>query len=182
MLILTILLLCIGFNNAYCQNSDVSYTKSDKNKTNEQVDVSWLMYLPACPCINPDLNGIKTNDGWAKDRGNIQKNHSGATECFRSYPYVKTSEGKSGQQCCYDEKGNLITQGTGAGTLDKVSPCSGEKSNGNMKVKLSILIGHFINDVKPSKKLGEKSERWKIYNKIWQPNNANNCPENIISP
>jgi hypothetical protein len=70
----------------------------------------WFEKLPTCPCENPDLNGVKIGDGWAEDKGNIEKYHKGAAHSYRSYPYVKTNEGKSGQQCCYDINGKLLFQ------------------------------------------------------------------------
>lgn len=136
----------------------------------------WHENLPNCPCENPDKNGVKTNDGWAKDRGDITKYHPGATECFRSYPSMHTSEGQSGQQCCYDSAGNLITDGAAAGTPDMVSTCDGEDNLGVMALKLSGVWGHYNKDVKPWEKYG-----WERYNSIWKPNKGNKCPSNSVN-
>lgn len=138
----------------------------------------WHEKLPACPCENPDLKGLKTNDGWAEDKGNIQKYHKGAAHCFRSYPYVRTQAGKSGQQCCYDAQGKLITDGSGAGSPDKVSTCKGEKSDGSMRVRYAGLWGHYFRDVKPWNKFGGEKGGWKEYNKLWKPNKGEGCAEN----
>ncbi|RKR85147.1 AMOP domain-containing protein [Mucilaginibacter gracilis] len=136
----------------------------------------WYQKLPACPCRNPDFNGVKLNDGWAKDKGNLAKYHKGATASFRSYPAVKTEEGKSCQQCCYDSKGDLIVSGRAAGTLDKKSACSGEDKNGLMTVRYFGLIGHYFKDVKPWNNLMKKDTAgWKAYNALWIPNNGNHC-------
>ncbi|REA64471.1 hypothetical protein DSL64_02675 [Dyadobacter luteus] len=130
---------------------------------------TWHQQLPPCPCTNPDFNKIILNDGWAKDKGDLDTYHHGATECFRSYPYTKTSAGKSGQQCCYDSNGKLISSGSGAGTPDKASTCSGEDKSGTMKIRFFALLPHYFRDVKPWKQAGEASEAWKIYNKEWVP-------------
>lgn len=143
-------------------------------------EYGWTESLPPCPCENPDFNGVKLNDGWAKDMGNIEKYHKGSTACYRSYPYVRTNVGKSCQQCCYDANGKLITEGSGAGTPDKVSTCSGEKTDGSMRVKSSGLWGHYFKDVRPWSKLGGEECGWKEYNKLWVPNKGNNCESNKV--
>lgn len=132
----------------------------------------WHEKLPHCPCENPDLKQIALNDGWAQDVGNIKKYHSGATTCFRSYPPVKTSEGMSGQQCCYDSLGNLIKCGSGAGTPDRASTCLGEDSMGIMTLNKNGVFAHLYKDVLPWHKKG-----WREYNKIWVPNKGQDCKE-----
>jgi AMOP domain len=136
---------------------------------------SWYTKLPACPCENPDKNGVVLNDGWARDGTNLDKYHNGAAASYRSYPYVKTSEGKSGQQCCYDKDGKLIKSGSGAGTPDKVATCRGEKSNGKMKVTSFAVIGHYFRDVKPWDRLGGRDSGWVRYNKLWVPDQGIGC-------
>ncbi len=134
----------------------------------------WLNDLPECPCTAPTMNDL--NDGWAKDRGNTGYYHAGATLCFRSYPTVHTSEGQSGQQCCYDENGKLITQGPGAGTPDRAGTCLGENEHGEMVIKYSGLLLHLLYDVRPFEKEG-----WEEYNKHWAPSKGNNCEENVVA-
>jgi len=142
---------------------------------------TWYGALPACPCENPDRDGIKPNDGWAKDKGDIATYHTGATECFRSYPPVATREGASGQQCCYDAQGRLITCGSGAGTPDKISTCDGEDENGAMTIRVGGLFGHLNKDVSPWKKMGGQNDAWKSYNLLWPPNNGNRCDTNCVT-
>jgi hypothetical protein len=146
--------------------------------TDYSTNEDWLEKLPACPCESPDKYGIKLNDGWAKDKGNINKYHQGATESFRSYPAILTSEGHSGQQCCYDKNGNLITEGRAAGTPDKENTCDGENSEGIMTIRFTSLLAHYYKDVKPWEEFGGIDSGWIKYNKIWKPNNKNNCPIN----
>jgi hypothetical protein len=147
----------------------------------QQADTTvWYAKLPTCPCRNPDLEGIKLNDGWAKDKGNLSKYHKGATASYRSYPFIKTSAGNSCQQCCYDVNGNLITAGRAVGTPDKTSACSSEDKNGVMKVRFFGLIGHYFRDVRPWQKLMKKdSSGWQSYNISWLPSQGK-CPVNII--
>jgi hypothetical protein len=152
---------------------------SFNNPQSNQDETPWYTTLPACPCKDPDFNGVKIGDGWAKDKGDFQRYHQGAASSYRSYPSVKTSEGRSAQQCCYDEKGNLITMGRGAGTPDKVSVCKGEDKDGNMKLRLTGAVGHYYKDVKPWKKLMKTdSTGWQKYNAEWMPDNSNKCTVN----
>ena len=76
--------------------------------------VPWTELLPPCPCMQPPADVV--GDGWAMDASSCAAIHPGADACFRSYPAVRTIQGRSGQQCCYDHRGSLITSGSGAGT------------------------------------------------------------------
>lgn len=147
---------------------------SAKKSNGDTIEV-WYNKLPACPCENPDKNGVNLNDGWAKDRGDIGKYHKGANECFRSYPAVSTSEGESGQQCCYDSNGKLIAEGRSAGTPDKESTCDGEDAEGVMTVRYRGLLGHYKKDVKPWEEMGGVDSGWVKYNLLWKPDNRNKC-------
>lgn len=155
--------------------SDTKETRTDSRQT-------WLNQLPACPCQNPDWSGIKLDDGWAKDKGDIATYHTGTQECFRSYPAIETKEGTSGQQCCYDGHGDLITGGRAAGTPDKESTCSGEDKVGIMTLRLSGVLGHYRRDVQTWKDMGGVDSGWVKYNSLWKPNNGNACRENIVTP
>lgn len=136
---------------------------------------TWYATLPDCPCENPDVNSVKLNDGWAKDKGNLEIYHKGATVCFRNYPPVQTSAGFSAQQCCYDDNGKLIKEGAGAGTPDKISSCDGEDGSGEMNIRYIGLPGHFVKDVIPFRRAGTPEEAWKKYNLEWVPNKGDNC-------
>lgn len=142
--------------------------------------MAWYNYLPDCLCQNPDRRFINIKDGWAKDKGDINKYHKGASSCFRSYPPTITSEGESGQQCCYDKSSNLITQGSGTGTPDKVSTCNGENSEGIMTTKFTAFFKHYRKDVKPWNNFGGQNGGWVKYNLLWKPNKGQNCPSNAI--
>lgn len=161
----------LAFFMLYCHSPDPIITNDASN---------WLGQLPACPCENPNKKGNKTGDGWAIDEGNIGKYHQGASVCIRSYPPVKTTEGMSSQQCCYDSKGKLITNGSGAGTPDKESTCDNEDAKGYMTLRLSGVIGHFNKDVKPWESFGGVDSGWVKYNLYWIPNNGNKCKVNVV--
>ena len=105
-----------------------------KKETTEE-NMRWLKEIPACPDkLCKDKTSGKfiacKGDVWAAPEPASQKFHPGASSCIRS-----NSKGP-GQQCCYDEDGNLIKDGEGAGTPDRVSP------NG-----LGGVIGHYFSDV-----------------------------------
>jgi len=136
----------------------------------QQINQAWYESLPSCPCNDPDRDSVRLNDGWAKDKGNFKKYHPGAESSYRSYPAVRTTEGLSGQQCCYDAGGKLITSGPAAGTPDKVSTCRGENGEGNMKTRLLGLWGHYFKDVRPWIRLG-----WLAYNEEWKPDQGQDC-------
>jgi hypothetical protein len=163
------LLLAILVVDIYAQQRDTART--------------WYSMLPACPCRNPDLNGVKLNDGWAKDKANLKKYHRGAAASYRSYPPVRTPLGYSCQQCCYDRNGDLITSGRGAGTPDKKSACKGEDKNGVMTFRFFGLIGHYWADVRPWERLMRKDSvnGWAVYNASWVPDNSGNCKINVVS-
>jgi hypothetical protein len=144
---------------------------------------NWYELLPDCPCRNPDFQGVKLGDGWAKDKGNLHKYHLGAAASFRSYPAVRTKWGYSCQQCCYDTAGNLITSGRGAGTPDKISACKGENGEGKMTVRFFGLIGHYFKDVRPWTKLmrTDSTTGWQKYNSLWLPNAGKGCNINVVA-
>ncbi|TAF27731.1 MAG: hypothetical protein EAZ65_00005, partial [Verrucomicrobia bacterium] len=106
----------------------------DEWHKNQMKDTDWLDDVFDCPeklCKGEDGEIVPCKgDDWSDPELASQKFHPGASHCMRS-------KGKgSGQQCCYDGDGNLIKDGGGAGTPDRVSP------NG-----LGGVIGHYISDV-----------------------------------
>ena len=163
---------------------------SQKKYVEAREKEKWYEKLPHCPCENPDIDGVKLHDGWARERnrsemGFFQKlaagkkgfafYHPGAVSSFRSYPYVETiingKKFKSGQQCTYDKNGKLIKDNEeGAGTPDKSSPASGENKKGLLKVNIFKVRKHVKYDSSPW-----KAEKWKDYHKYWSPDNGVNC-------
>lgn len=106
--------------------------------------------------------------------------HPGASYAFRSHSsrvgYFKLRSGKTirpGQQCTYDNRGKLITDGPGAGTPDAYSP----------GVTLPFEGSHTVWDTKPFDAMTNNRENgweykngWKEYQQVWTPNNGNGCP------
>jgi RHS repeat-associated protein len=132
----------------------------------------WLSTLPACPCSLTIINGTPATPGqsevgmptWlppSKPIPGIEKpGHPNATWCMRS----SANASGHGQQCCYDDKGALITGGKSAGTPDYVSPSVSK-------------IGHFKADVDAYNNCKSRGATW-IYIQHRPPNNGNNCPAN----
>ena len=151
-------------------------------------DTSWCKSLPDCPCkiivikvgirigqneiwvqrmpVNPDR---KIWNNPSQPRGGF---HKAATWCMRSKP---TTSG-TGQQCCYDERGKLITRGEGAGTADRSAPFQGH---------------HFDWDMDPAwlaKKLDEKycgsefCEFGEKYQNVRPINKGKNCENPPLNP
>ena len=93
---------------------------------------SWLDRLPDCPCeLTRDVHGrlrapepVASQHSptgifrWMPPRRPSQRTHPGAAWHIRSSPSVD----RAGQQCCYDERGELITTGLAAGTPDRWAP------------------------------------------------------------
>ncbi|EDX83362.1 hypothetical protein S7335_542 [Synechococcus sp. PCC 7335] len=151
------------------------FTGSDKQEsTPEKVEArvianelkqesGWLDALPDCPCTVEDAreNSHFDEANWF-DRQFLEDYHPGAETAFRSADYIEyeASNGETmyiGQQCTFDQQGNLIIEGPGAGTPDSVSP---EYS----------LFEHTERDVDPWEALGSEE-----YNETWQPNQGEGC-------
>ena len=103
----------------------------------KQTNQTWLNLLPDCECQLCIVNGKPMNPNariWT-DPNTDHKNfgfHLTAEWCMRSH----ARPNKSGQQCCYDKSGRLITGGEDAGTPDKTSPDAS-------------ILQHQIDDVNP---------------------------------
>ncbi len=86
---------------------------------------------------------------WCKDNDfpHIDPSTKCPLDCYRSLP------GLSGQQCCYDEDGDLATDENLpdiGDSPDKVSPASGKDADGNCKFDdLGLILGHIIEDLLP---------------------------------
>lgn len=101
----------------------------------------WYNSLPLCPCTyNDAISRGKTTSPYPKGEWKefkvLQTFHYGASKEVRWTP--DEFFGKPGQQCTYDDKGNLITSGIAAGSPDKQSP-------GNYKLN---VLNHLNVDLK----------------------------------
>ncbi len=126
----------------------------------------WLRALPNCPCmlflgINGGVPLLPI--GWEGLEYNPSY-HPGARWCIRSTPMPD----ESGQQCCYDALGDLITRGPGAGTPDLYSPGANPPL-------------HWDEDVTPFNEC-EAANLLEVYWLYRPPNNGNNCPDNPPYP
>jgi hypothetical protein len=103
-----------------------------------------------------------------------QTYHYGATTEVRWKP---PRHGEPGQQCTYDENGNLITSGIASGSPDKVSPQGCGPWDGISYGEARNFLGHNEKDMQPWESLPCRE-----YLKKWPANNANNCsPTNPVA-
>jgi hypothetical protein len=128
----------------------------------------WVPNLPDCPCTIPhnDPKFSKPRNIWDP------RYHPGGDKEIRS---EATAEGAA-QQCVYDNKGCLITEGLGAGTADR------------RKSGFPLIAPHLNEDVTPfelaleldgikfgANQIGTFTQ---MYLKVRPINNGNNCPAN----
>ena len=114
-------------------------------------------------CQNPNP------DTWDDPTEELYGFHQGAKCCMRS---AKANESGAGQQCCYDDKGKLITHGQGAGTPDRAH---GKRRHQQEDV-VPALIARFAD-------VGTWGRHQEMYNVVRPPNqgrdeNGDPCPEN----
>ena len=130
-------------------------------RSNSRIGYEWLKKLPSCPCARDSVD-----TSWGDDPDNVvRKYHKGAEGgCFRSLPIDAGNTKLSAQQCCYDRKGGLITNGSGAGTPD-IDAADGWPKGAD--------LGHYLKDVRPFKYCGVN-----VYNQVRQPNKGINCSSN----
>lgn len=155
-------------SQAQSQPSPKLIAAREKAKQLNEDFPGWKESLPACPCTDAEAQrSSEFTDSWFL----LSWFHPGAKTSYRSrnpkdYPSPVRSGLKPlrpGQQCTYDAKQRLITQGPGAGTPDAYG------SEGTDA--FSFL--HTDWDVKTFKAMDLDE-----YLKTWTPNNANQCPIN----
>ena len=122
--------------------------------------------MPDCLCTAEEARNSDQwkESGWVTRNITLPRYHPGAHFEFRTKnTYSSGPDTFHGQQCTYDEQGNLITGGRGAGTPDFVSL---EHS----------FRGHQRYDVYPANYLD-----WTVYNTYWPPNQGtDDCSSNIV--
>lgn len=176
-----------------------------------QAEPAWKEGLDPCPCtlqdareltktlvrIRPDQKGfdIVRDPIFVESTGDDRKlrligkdYHPGASYSFRSHSsrvgYFKIRSGKTirpGQQCTYDNRGKLITNGPGAGTPDAYAP--------EVTPDLAIYRSpkeetHTYWDTKPFDAMTnnredgwENKDGWKEYHRVWTPNRVCGLPK-----
>lgn len=135
-----------------------------------QIGTKWMDDLPNCPCtikVPPAANNSGT---FEEPKPASQWYHPGASWCMRQVHFPMTPWGRkevfpAGQQCCYNEKGKLITDGAAAGTPDFYAPLAGP---------LQALM-HYLEDVGPFETC-KAAGMLDVYLRYRKPNNGNNCP------
>ncbi len=135
----------------------------------QNMNMNWITTLPPCPC-SIGVPAVNPNPAvWhnPSSGGELDIFHPGETYDMRSIPTVS---GWPGQQCTYDAFGNLITDGIGAGTPDRVSP--GGFFN---------ALRHFAMDVMPWFNCDSEG-RLCLHLLVRPPNNGNGCPINAPVP
>ena len=133
---------------------------------------AWHELLPDCPCTLAEARQLTVTTCpdpighwdvcWSPF---LSTYHFGASDEVRWFPQ---RAGDPGQQCCYDEDGNLITAGIAAGSPDKVSPGS----------SFPPLGEHMEKDVKPWERIPCTQ-----YLRDWPANQGNDpgCPKREVS-
>jgi RHS repeat-associated protein len=136
---------------------DIKKARALANELNNGDYKGWRNALPDCPCKE---SNIQKNNDWAQEDWKYMGSfgqffHPGANSSYRGKPtrFVGPT-GKiayPSQQCTYDDNGNLIKDGPGAGTPDLFSPRKDAR--------------HWDYDVVPFLTLGPDE-----YTKTWVPN------------
>ncbi len=125
----------------------------------------WLEVIPPCPCTYAAAQADASNWNFSgfRDAITLPIYHPGAAHEVRSARGYQSVAGTShGQQCCYDEGGNLITEGPAAGTPDVWSPVTHFGNHQRFDVDTFNLLG------------------WRVYTQYWRPNlgPSGRCPPN----
>ncbi len=134
----------------------------------------WHEILPDCPCTWDQVPKGKKQQRQQPDKNNRmgewnkatthQEFHPGACNTVR---WARLTPGGSGQQCTYDNNGNLITSGLGAGTPDLVSPEYWQD-----------IWKHSQIDVAPFK---DERVSCDEYFQRFPPNQGSGCPPNPVN-
>ena len=135
----------------------------------ENEDLSWIEDLPACPCCLEKKDGAFVSPGgeFSESLSYQPKEHPGASVCIRSSNLIG-----AGEQCCYDELGQLITKGPGAGTPDSSTPSF-----------LNLWLNHATRDVEAFHWAqwldgSDGDDYLQLYLRRRPPQNKNGCKEN----
>lgn len=120
--------------------------------------------IPDCPCSvgSPPANPDPAI--WRDPNPADQAYHPGATTCMRSVAPC----GQPGQQCCYDSKGALITDGPAAGTPDRYAPDC-----------IAGVVKHYFVDVVPFQKCRDAGMLCAYFG-FRTPNTGDGCPANQV--
>ncbi|AGA89651.1 AMOP domain protein [Thioflavicoccus mobilis 8321] len=122
---------------------------------------NWLGVIPNCPCTFREARASSHFVYSALNDLVLSLFHPGATSSVRSSRGYQTTPGTNhGQQCCYDDFGDLITDGAAAGTPDVWSPETNFQEHQDWDVATFHALG------------------WRVYNQYWRPNRGTRCERN----
>jgi hypothetical protein len=134
----------------------------------------WDKGLDVCPCTKSEAekSTFFESSGSIAGETTLPYYHPGASFEFRSTanrvkPFSSPKNPSAtqlmpGQQCTYDDVGNLITHGPGAGTPDAYAPAITDPGDGLKPGEKS----HTFWDVKPF----DNGLSWREYQNTWTPN------------
>lgn len=121
-------------------------------------DPKWTSYLPCCP----DRIDEALSHDWEISNDYLDCFHLNAANCIRQ---KRVAEDGAGQQCCYHISGELLTDGTGAGTPDYYGPSD----------NWIVDLDHLEYDVAPWTQLSLNE-----YHSVWKPNQGCSSPFRVI--
>lgn len=123
--------------------------------------------VPGCPLTAP---GPGTGDNWCRD--SLGGGHCGLT-CYRSYG----TGTRSGQQCCYDKGGALVTNLPDCtGTVDLEGCADGENPNGTCTCDIIKCARHRVIDVRPWKSCERLYNEMHCCMRQYIPSGTPSCP------
>ena len=143
----------------------------------------WKDNLDDCPCTLDEARRLSSGDSPMFVESSLmflaaeQDYHPGASHLFRSHASrvraftLKSGETiRPGQQCAYNARGELITNGPGAGTPDAYS--SQHRPSWLTSLNLHLFwdtapFGTLTNDLEPG---WENQDGWRKYHEVWTPN------------
>jgi hypothetical protein len=143
-------------------------------------NTAWHDNLPDCPCTYEEAQRLATDgvgEGEWLDCGEASIYHYGAATEVRWAP--DGSDNPQGQQCTYNDRGDLITGGIAAGSPDLVSPRScGFTGPYASSFSALAALEHNVADVMPWKQGYQVSLPCEMYLDQW-PANQGSCGGNI---
>lgn len=136
-----------------------------------QCPEDWFGELPDCPCnYDATIDGTQIMGGtWINCGDASQAFHFGAHHEIRWY----LDDEHPGQQCTYNQAGELITAGIAAGSPDRISPASCGSYDWVNEIGVAMFCGwsqHCILDVRPW-----ESTPCTDYLKLWPANQGSGC-------
>ncbi|XP_065911625.1 protein mesh-like isoform X3 [Dysidea avara] len=118
-------------------NSLLKYCANWYRDQPDEIGQEIVQRLPSCPL---SIEQAKVDNKFEEEDLSASFSntfHPGVSSCFRQIVFTSDNEG-SGQQCCYDDGGELVVGPPGGGTVDLYAPTS-----------WTSTLSHFTHDVLP---------------------------------